>query len=234
MGQLTVLSVSDYREALRKLYPRGAFWDQQFSDPTSDLSLLVDAKAEELHRFKTRRAALLEEGFLDSASELLGEWERSVGIDGSGKSIDRRRVDLLAARRGFITKDLLKIVAPEFSVSVVSVNSGLKPAVFGFSKFGQRLHTPAVLAVVSFKVQTSEPALLNYLASLERSLGEPRHPARFGLVKFNARMHRPWAWQLAEQWAIRTNPQIHAAFEASIVERILANQVPVFHYKAAS
>jgi hypothetical protein len=67
---ITAASPARYEKALRKLFPRGEYWDAMFADPQSDVSLFCKAKTEELTRFRNRAGALLEEGFAETAGYL--------------------------------------------------------------------------------------------------------------------------------------------------------------------
>ena len=65
-----------YEAAVRKLFPKGAYWDGQLADPESDASLFARAKAAELFRFRGRMADLYGESRIETALETLGGWER--------------------------------------------------------------------------------------------------------------------------------------------------------------
>jgi len=65
-----------YETAVRKLFPKGAYWDGQLSDPESDASLFARAKAAGLFRFRGRMTDLYREGWIETALETLGDWER--------------------------------------------------------------------------------------------------------------------------------------------------------------
>ena len=52
---------SEYIEPLKKLFPKGEYWDKLLSDPASDISLVCAARAESLAAFKMRMNQLLRE-----------------------------------------------------------------------------------------------------------------------------------------------------------------------------
>lgn len=67
---------SEYIEPLKKLFPKGEYWDRLLSDPASDVSLVCAARAESLAAFKMRMNQLLRESLPDFADETIGDWER--------------------------------------------------------------------------------------------------------------------------------------------------------------
>ncbi len=76
-GLVSVATADDYGLALRQLLPRGVVWTD---DPTSKLGLALLAWADELARVHNRLLDLVEEADPRTTSELVGDWERVLGL----------------------------------------------------------------------------------------------------------------------------------------------------------
>lgn len=73
-------SVSDYRDALLALLPRGDAWP---TDPESELGKLMHGIAEEFARLDQRAQDLLTESHPSQTFELFSEWENEYGLPDS-------------------------------------------------------------------------------------------------------------------------------------------------------
>lgn len=144
MGLIPVAAAEDYAESLRSLYPEGQFWDDQFNDPSSDLSMWCAAKAEELHRFKVRRAELLEEGFKDKTSELVENWEAVYSIKAMSSDLAERRAALVAKSGGSINTAMISKLSQQYGATLVSITFPLKPTFFGRARYKTRFSGPYV------------------------------------------------------------------------------------------
>lgn len=74
---LVVRSQDEYRDALAQLLPSGGAWAR---DPASPLMKFLSALGAEFERLDGRAAQLLAETDPASTTELLGDWERVVGL----------------------------------------------------------------------------------------------------------------------------------------------------------
>jgi len=88
-----VHSTAEYKEAIRKLFPYGVYWDAQFDDSESDVSKWVDEQAEELQRFKNRFPFLIQEATPKTADTMIDDWERVLlGAIYTDLPLDLRRI----------------------------------------------------------------------------------------------------------------------------------------------
>lgn len=150
-------SMDQYEASLRKLFPRGDYWDRQFADPQSDVSLFCKAKLPELIRLRGRMAALLEEGMPLSSEELLSDWERVLtGSVFETADIQSRRELLLLSFGDGINRDNMRKIAAIFGFIISDARLPFRPAFFGFSHFGiSRVYTPAAWNVVHILANTA-------------------------------------------------------------------------------
>jgi len=126
-----------YEAAVRKLFPKGAYWDGQLSDPESDASLFARAKAAELFRFRGRMADLYGESRIETALETLGGWERVLlGAPNPGLAAGERRAILAAAGAGWTGMGMIAEAGRLFGVEVTKVSLPFRPAFFGHARFG--------------------------------------------------------------------------------------------------
>lgn len=128
---------SEYIEPLKKLFPKGEYWDRLLSDPASDVSLVCAARAESLAAFKMRMNQLLRESLPDFADETIGDWERIYfGYENDGLKLEQRHSLLRVQKSGGINITILKTIAETYGGSVSKWEIPYTPAAFGHARFG--------------------------------------------------------------------------------------------------
>jgi len=126
-----------YQESIRKLFPRGSYWDKQFEDTKSDCSLFCKAKSKLLVRIRKSMATLQKESIIQTAENTLDDWERVLLGKGSiGLEISQRRAILGASKAGNINISSIKEIGKMYDVSITKVILPFQPAFFGHSFFG--------------------------------------------------------------------------------------------------
>ena len=156
-----VHSTSEYKEAVRKLFPYGVYWDTQFDDPESDLSKWIEEQAEEVHRFKNRFPFLIQEATPKTADTMIDDWERVLlGAIYTDLSLDLRRKLLLTKRRGHINASVLQEVANLYTAKIKRVYYPYRSAFFGRTRIGiNRMCSPASFSVLFIKAEIQNPDL---------------------------------------------------------------------------
>jgi hypothetical protein len=125
-----------YERAVKKLFPQGEYWDKQFSDPASDVSLFVTAKLDALIRFRTRMGNLLDESRPETAGELIADWERVLlNTLNSGKPLAERRLLLKEKENDCLSRSELQKTAELYGFTIKNTGFPCRPGFFGFSKF---------------------------------------------------------------------------------------------------
>jgi hypothetical protein len=139
-----------YEASLRKLFPRGAFWDRQFADPGSDCSLFCKAKLDAFIRFRNRMSNLFDESILSTARETLDDWERVIcGTIRRGLEPEERKALLLPYKNFSISGVVIKEIALLYGIEITDIVFPFRPAFFGFSRFGtDRIAGPVVYSVL--------------------------------------------------------------------------------------
>jgi uncharacterized protein YmfQ (DUF2313 family) len=147
-----------YETSLRKLFPRGSYWDRQFADPESDCSLFCRAKLDEFVRFRNRMGDLQDESVIWSASETLDDWERVLtGSITTGLSDEQRRMLLVASKAGNVTVSFIKEIGRMYGTTVTGLRFPFRPAFFGFSRFGiDHIAGPASFSTVFIHASNPE------------------------------------------------------------------------------
>jgi uncharacterized protein YmfQ (DUF2313 family) len=142
---MIVQTPEQYEASLRKLFPRGSYWDRQFADSESDCSLFCKAKVDEFIRFKNRMSDLQNESAIQSASETLDDWERVLrGSVAAGFTTEQRRMRLIASKASNITPSAIKRIAQIYGVTITDIQFPFRSAFFGFSRFGiDQITSPA-------------------------------------------------------------------------------------------
>jgi len=130
-------SEQQYEAAAGKLFPKGDYWDRQFADPESDVSLFAVAKAAGIFRFRRRMADLYGEGRIGTAYETLGDWERVLlGAANPWLDTDERRALLAAVGTGSTGIEAIREAGRLFGITVTGVSLPFRPAFFGHCRFG--------------------------------------------------------------------------------------------------
>jgi len=150
---MNIAPAQRYESSIKKLFPQGEWWDRQFSDPESDVSLFVKAKLGELLRFRQRMSELLDESRIETSSALLGDWERArLGAVNHGLDTEQRRGVLQASGADSFNIETIKKTGRLFGVTVTDVSFPYRPAFFGHCRFGaDRLSSPAAFSVLFVK-----------------------------------------------------------------------------------
>jgi hypothetical protein len=119
--ELITASLQQYEEAVKKLFPQGAYWDAQFADPQSDASRFCTAKAAAIFRFRSRMNALCNESLPSAAAEMIDDWERVLlGELFPGLPLYRRR-EFLCSWTPHINKREIRRIGEKHRVSVFDV-----------------------------------------------------------------------------------------------------------------
>jgi len=133
-----IASEAQYKNAVKKLFPQGDYWDEQFADPESDTSLFVEAKAAELIRFRERMSAVFDESKPETTTELIADWERILlGDVFSNLGIEQRRLQFEAINDSNLNRAVLQKTAAMFGMNILDVTIPYRPRCFGFAQFGQ-------------------------------------------------------------------------------------------------
>jgi len=150
-----VAAAAEYENAIRKLFPQGEYWDRQFSDPESDVSLFCKAKLPELIKFRRRMETLQDESFVETTEELITDWER-VLLDSVYPSLSliQRRLQLKKMWAIRLNRAELQKVADIFELYIADVYFPYRPGFFGFSRFrNSYIGSPVVFSVLFINVQ---------------------------------------------------------------------------------
>lgn len=125
-----------YRDAVRRLFPQGDYWDAQFADAKSDTALFAESKLQELIHFRNRMSSLQSESVIEAADELIADWERVLlGDTFPNLDINRRRLQLKSKRDIKLNKAELQKTAAVFDLNIKDVIIPYRPAFFGHSYF---------------------------------------------------------------------------------------------------
>jgi len=147
---MTVASSTQYENAVKKLFPRGDYWEKQFADPNSDCWRFCKVKADLIVNFRKRMSDLLNESEILTANETLEDWER-VYLNKKNASIDnaQRRMLLDISITENITIAAIKEIGRIYEINITNIAFPFRPAFFGYSRFGiDRIASPAAFSVL--------------------------------------------------------------------------------------
>lgn len=142
--------VLEYVEPLKKMFPKGAYWDKLLSDENSDVSLVCRARAEAIALFRSRMNQLQREAWPDWADETISDWERvCLGETNPGIGLSERRDILRRQRNEKILPDIVRSIAETYGGTLHGWELPYRPAAFGHAQFGRaRIPTIAGMWVV--------------------------------------------------------------------------------------
>ena len=101
-----------YTKPLKKLFPKGEYWEKLLSDENSDVSLICKARAMSLAKFRERINQLQRESFPDISKETIGDWERIYfGYENKALNLEQRRSLLRVQKSGGININTIKTIA---------------------------------------------------------------------------------------------------------------------------
>jgi len=160
---INVATEKDYSEAIRNLFPKGEYWEKQFSDPRSDLNLFCMAKTKEIIRLRRRMGDLLAESDCQTAEETINDWERVLlGYLNNQLPLDERRQVLTLQKTTTINRIFIADIAQKYGLSLIDILFPFKTSFFGFSEFGRSIFSrPAFYSVFYIIVAFQDEGLKN-------------------------------------------------------------------------
>ncbi|GHV76511.1 hypothetical protein AGMMS49942_13320 [Spirochaetia bacterium] len=232
---MTVAPRARYENAIKTLFPQGDYWDKQFTDPESDVSLFAKAKLDELIRFRGRMSGLQDESRIETTDEMIADWER-VLLDklNYDKSLTERRLLLKSKENNKLNRAELQKIASMFGFTIASIIFPYRPAFFGWSRFNEPVYNPVVFSVLLFTV--SKENLFSFCWEILKSnvplKGIGR--MRFGIdrmVYFPPRSNGNYDKyeSLVSNYIIKAK-NLFTEFETALQKILLANHIPLFWY----
>ena len=160
---------NDYISSIKKLFPKGQYWDAQFDNPESDLSVWAEASADEVFNFKSRFDGLIKESTPKTAKTTIEDWERVLlGRIFPDLPVEQRRNFLTIKKSGNINKDMLQKIAGIYGTTI-EISFPFRPGFFGRSKFAQeRLCSCKAFSAIFIDVYNGEK--LNSTKEFEKSI----------------------------------------------------------------
>jgi hypothetical protein len=176
-----VASRAQYESAIKKLFPQGGYWDEQFADPESDVSLFVKAKLEELIRFRGRMSALYDESRIETTDELIADWERVLLENVNyGKTLTERRLLLKSKEDNRLNRAELEKIAGMYGLFIADIAFPCRPGFFGFSRF----NTSFIGSPAAFSVLLITALQEDFRAKVWAMIREEFTTQRFGTIHF--------------------------------------------------
>jgi hypothetical protein len=226
---IAVASRAQYESSIKKLFPQGAYWEEQFADPGSDVSLFVKAKLDEFIRFRERMSQLQNESRIETTDELISDWERTLlGKITYGKTLVDRRLFLSTAQEGDkLTRAELQKTAETHGMSIANITFPYRPAFFGHARFNTSFFSGPVCFSVLL-ITASHPKVDFKALFVVRQFGS----TRFGQDRLSWPLSFPNFENVFTNYIVREK-QLVKDFEQAIQNKLLANQIPLFSYEGA-
>jgi uncharacterized protein YmfQ (DUF2313 family) len=215
-----------YADSIRKLFPRGEYWDKQFADTESDCSLFCKAKSEQLTLFRGRMADLWEESRIVTATETLDEWERVLtGAKTVGLDPDERKALLLSQKNGVINKGIIAEVAAMFGWTITDIKFPYRAAFCGHTRFGQdRIAGPAAFSLICIYANIGDKTAFALFEDTYRYAG-------CGFCRMGQdRITTPMAASAVTIYRYLSSQDIYGPFEEKLTKILLANYITRFNY----
>jgi hypothetical protein len=170
-----------HESAIKRLFPQGDYWDEQFADPESDVSLFVNAKLDELTRFRGRMSALYDESRIETTDELIADWKRVLLENAPyGKTLTERRLLLKSKEDNKLNRAEMEKTAGLYELSIADVAFPYRPGFFGFS----RVNTSCIGSPATFSILSITALRKGFRANVWAMIQEEFAAKRFGAVHF--------------------------------------------------
>jgi uncharacterized protein YmfQ (DUF2313 family) len=166
-----IYSAADYLAALQALLPRGRIWPR---DPDATMTSVASGLSQIYARTNVRANDAIAEGFPATTSQLLPEWEWTLGLPdpcaGAAPTIQQRRGQVLARFAGIGGQSAQQIVTYAKSLGYLITIEQYSVSRVGQSRVGQRMNSEAWATVwtVTTRNNTVTPARVGQSAA-----GEP-------------------------------------------------------------
>jgi len=160
---ISIAAEKDYYNSIRDLFPKGEYWEKQFSDPQSDINLFCKVKIKEIICLRKRMNDLLAESNNNSAVETISDWERVlIGHMNIQLSLSERREKLKKQKTPLINRLAISEIAKDYGLKFIDIIFPFQPSFFGFSKFGQSVFScPAFFSVYFIIIDLQDDELKN-------------------------------------------------------------------------
>lgn len=167
-----------YNEAVKELYPEGSFWDEQFADKESDLSLLAEAQAETLYNIKIELNKLWLEARLDTCTEsTIADYERIyTGKVQPNLSLSERKAALKSVSSTSLRNDwdyIKNHIKEKYNIEILSVDEKIKPAFFPETRCGQdRIYDYRNFSLIIVSIPESPEANQETMNEIEKDIND--------------------------------------------------------------
>ena len=137
MALMKVYTQEEYAQSIRELYPPGRYFEAQFADPESELSLYVEGLAAGAYRLQERNVDLLMEAYPDTADELITDYERVFEVT-PVTELEARRNNVMTEWIGSLFRPVdWDRIAAEYDFTLTLERQ--KMFCCGLSSFGDRM-----------------------------------------------------------------------------------------------
>ncbi len=138
-----IYSTSDYATAMGNLLPRGPVWSRE---PGSNMAALMGALAPTYQRSGSVAAALIADIFPSTTSNLMPEWEETLGLPDpcspANPSTEQRRAAILAKFIGAGGQSTSYYIAVAAALGYTITITQYKPFRLGWNNIGDPLMGP--------------------------------------------------------------------------------------------
>ncbi|MDR1174852.1 MAG: YmfQ family protein [Treponema sp.] len=225
--RMKVQTPQQYEASLRKLFPRGEYWDRQFADPHSDCSLFCKAKTAELVQLRKRMSGLHDESMITTAVETLDNWERvCTGSVTIGLDAEERRTLLMAETRGRINLTVIKEIARVYGMEISNIEFPFRPAFFGFSRCGHN----RIASLAAFSTVTIHAAIGQKKAYALFEKHYRRSCFGFSRCGLDRHMHPGIPTALHTYIELENDDSMFDRFKANISTWLQANHIIYFSF----
>jgi uncharacterized protein YmfQ (DUF2313 family) len=231
-----VVSAAEYESAFRKLFPQGEYWDNQFADTESDVTLFCKAKLPEFIKFRQRMKVLQTESIIETTTECIAEWERVLlGYINVGIDINERRLLLKSKRDIKLNRTELQKIADLYGFTITNIEFQYRPAFFGHSHFTHD-YIGSLSVFSAFVITVAKQNLKQDIWPL---IEAQYFDKSFGHIRcgVDTIVYMPFAngadinnqENLMINYYMKTN-HVFLDFEKAINEKLIANQICYFIY----
>jgi len=228
---ITVATENEYSASIHDLFPKGEYWEKQFSNPESDVNLFCKAKTQEIIRIRERMRDLFSESYFETANETIDDWERILLNNINAKLPLNERIKILSTKKvSVINKTVIADIAKKYGLILVDIVFPFKPSFFGFSGFGNSIFSrPAFFSVFYIITIFQSEEVIN---EARECINKLFHKSSFGKAFFGTGQFLGQSYfdQHYENLIFSGINELNK-FEDEVINKLLSGNIAYFQYR---
>lgn len=161
----------EYTEAIKKLLPKGVYWENLLNNPKGDLNTVLEEKASRLASYRQKTSDLTQEAFMNSFHKTIADYERVyLNTSNAHLSFEQRKSILSITKNRSINTATIQEIAKIYGGKVTRIDIPYTECFFGHNFFGDFIASPASENIIFIKADIPELARPDFEKAIESAL----------------------------------------------------------------